>query len=168
MDSQEENKVRPLNLKLQVNVHPQAEWLCRNRLTGALKWNYFRLLHSNLGQKRLFGEKKKAQGTSDLPCFSHWNLPLVWLMMCLNQRSVRIARILVQIKPHLEGAGKALAELLKISCLKEGFFLLRVKEIFSEQGNFLSAWEKISLKSCCFCFLLITSINLAKVEWGDD
>lgn len=119
-------------------------------------------------KKRLFGAKKKAQGTSDLLCFSHWNLPLVWLMMCLNQRSVGIARILMQIKPHLEGAGKALAELLKISCLKEGFFLLRIKEIFSEQGNFLSAWEKISLKSCCFCFLLITSINLAKVEWGDD
>lgn len=59
MDSQEENKVRPLNLKLQVNVHPQAEWLCRNRLTGALKWNYFRLLHSNLGQKKTFWSKKK-------------------------------------------------------------------------------------------------------------
>lgn len=73
--------MRPLNLKLQVNVHPQADWLCRNRLMGTLKGNYFRLLHSNLGQKRLLREKKKkkkkGEDTSDLPCFSHLNLTLV-------------------------------------------------------------------------------------------
>lgn len=70
----------------------------------------------------------------------------------------------MQIKPHLEGARKALTELLEISCLKEEVFFRQKKEIFSEQGNFLSAWEKINLKSCCFWFLLVTSLKLAEVE----
>lgn len=72
-----------------------------------------------------------GQGTSDLPCFSHLNLPLVWLIMGFNRRSAGISRSFMQIKPYLEGAGKALSELLEISCLKEVLFL-RAKEIFSE------------------------------------
>lgn len=160
--------MRPLNLKLQVNVHPQADWLCKNRHMGALKGNYFRLLHSNLGQKRLLrGEKKKGQGTSDLPCFSHLNLPLVWLIMCLNQ-SVGISRSFMQIKPHLEGAGKALTELLGISCLKEVFFFSQSKRDFLWTRKFPVSLGENQVKSCCFCFLLVTSINLAEVELDDD
>lgn len=146
------------------------------RLTGSVgtdTWGLWKGIISDcstqIWDKKDFLEekKKKGQGTSDLPCFSHLNLPLVWLIMCLNQ-SVGISRSFMQIKPHLEGAGKALTELLGISCLKEVFFFSQSKRDFLWTRKFPVSLGENQMKSCCFCFLLVTSINLAEVELDDD
>lgn len=145
------------------------------RLTGSVRtdsWGLWKGVVSDCstqiwGKKDfLEGRKKTEQGASDLPCFSQFSLPLVWLVMCLNQGSVGLPGIFSRLNLTWRcrtGFGWALGNFL--SERSWVFFFWEKKRFFSEQGNFLSAWEKISLESCWFLFyLLVTSIKLAEVK----